>query len=561
MLRTGSIGTPLLAIALAAMASLAWVDVGRAAEAAGEAPIYVSPSPDEATGDLAPGAAIVTPGEPITVDEAVALAIQNSLDVQVERYAPLIARSFAQEVWGAYDPQVDAFMQYDVTKSPNTFGLNSVANNRDRVKGGSVGVTQLLPYLGASLSARYGASSVSTRSSIQTLSDQYNADFFITAKVPLARGLIWNAPWTSVKVAKHGYRASQESFRGKVMDTVLATVGAYWNLVAKRDQVRVAQKSLDTARALLEQTQTQYEVGVVSRVEVVEAEAGVADREFNVITKANEYRNAQDRLIDVVLGPELTATTELQFSPTGDPADFDKKDVDVAEAVARAFSLRPELRSLGERINQREVELKFAKNQRLPRLDAEVEFGYVGISGQPNPRLNPLFCQPPDCFPPVSRPFDQADDSFFTDDGSDNLRVMGTFSIPFPNTTARKRVVQRKLELQRAESQRTRLEQSIIQEIRTAARTLEASAQGIEASERRRLAAEEQLRAERIRLEHGESTPFLVLEKEEDLVEAESQRILALQTYRVAEVSLDRAEGTILDVHRVEIESVREPAR
>ena len=81
--------------------------------------------------------------------------------------------------------------------------------------------------------------------------------------------LIWNAPWTNVKISEISYRRSQEVFRTELMDNVRDTVDSYWNLVAARDQVGVAQKSLETARALLDQTQTQYEVGVVSRVEVI----------------------------------------------------------------------------------------------------------------------------------------------------------------------------------------------------------------------------------------------------------------------------------------------------
>ena len=139
--------------------------------------------------------------------------------------------------------------------------------------------------------------------------------------------------------------------------------------------------------------------------------------------------------------------------------------------------------------------------------------------------------------------------------------MQGTFSIPIPNTMARKRVVRSDLQLRRSKTRRARLEQTIILEVRAAARLLNASAQGIEASERRRLAAEEQLRAERIRLEHGESTPFEVLQRESDLVEAESQKINALQSYHAADVGLERAQGTILDRHSVKLNTIAEPSR
>ena len=94
-------------------------------------------------------------------------------------------------------------------------------------------------------------------------------------------------------------------------------------------------------------------------------------------------------------------------------------------------------------------------------------------------------------------------------------------------------------------------------EVRRAVRGLKSTQEGIEAAERRTAAAAEQLRAERIRLQYGESTPFDVLQREEDFVEAESQLIVAFQSYRTSTTALDRAQGTILRSHNVAIDQVR----
>ena len=71
---------------------------------------------------------------------------------------------------------------------------------------------------------------------------------------------------------------------------------SYWGLVASIEAVKVAEKSLETAQSLLEQTQTEYEVGVKSRVEVVEAEAGVAARDLDLIRALNRELRSQDVL-------------------------------------------------------------------------------------------------------------------------------------------------------------------------------------------------------------------------------------------------------------------------
>jgi len=523
------------------------------ADAESEETMSVPGSQAALPSDLQPGAAIVSDGRPLSISEAVALSIRNNLRVEVERFAPLIAEADSEGAWGAYDPTVSADMGYQVIKSPNTFSLNAASGNRDRFQGGGIGIDQLIPYLGASLNVRFESSSTATRSQVQSLDPQYDSSFFLTGRIPLARDLIWNAPWTNVKLSEIFNRQSQEEFRAALMDTVRRTVDSYWNLVAARDQVYVAQKSLETARALLEQTQTQYEVGVVSKVEVVEAEAGVADREFELIRTANIFRNAQDLVIDIVGGTELAASTSFQFVPTEDPESYELRHVDVEMSVREAFRKRPELQVEDRRIEQGEIDLKFAKNQRLPQLDLEMQYGYVGISGDGN---NTPFGPPPG-----DTSYQDSMKDFFKSDGSDNYTVRGVFSIPIPNTAARKRVVRSQLDLRRSQTRRVRLEQNIILEVRAAARLLLASAQGIDAAERRRLAAEEQLRAERIRLEHGESTPFEVLQRETDFVEAESQKIAALQSYRSAEVGLERAQGTILDSRGIVVDDARELRR
>jgi outer membrane protein len=334
---------------------------------------------------------------------------------------------------------------------------------------------------------------------------------------------------------------------------VLSIVTDYWALVADQEKVRVAEKSLQSNQALLDQTKVQYEVGVVSKVEVIQADAGVANSEFNLILARNEYMNSQDRLIASVLGDRLRADTTLQFQPTDNPAYTGVEPVDLNRAVEIAFAQRPELAAAHKQIEQGEVALKFAKNQRLPRFDVNFQYRTDGTTGEINPEFNFPSSNPP----PKTGDFGNTFDTYYRSGGPRELSAMALVSIPLGNTRGRKNVSKARIQVRQAESVVTQLEQNIIVSVRRAARSLLAAAQGVEASERRRIAAAEQLRAENIRLEHGESTPFDVLQRERDLVDAESQKISALQAYRVSQAALQREEGTILADRNVVIEQVR----
>jgi outer membrane protein TolC len=324
----------------------------------------------------------------------------------------------------------------------------------------------------------------------------------------------------------------------------------------------VAVKSLEASRELLEQTKVQYEVGVVSKVEVVEAEAGVAEREVDLIEARNAYRAAQDTLIDQIFGTNLTPDSRTLVNPSDRPDEYTTYVVDVSNAAAKAMELRPELASLDQAIRQQEIQLTFNKNQMAPQIDMVASVGYRGLAGQPcDPVPGATFGCTPTSAAVVSQrfgsDFGSSLDDYFQSDGNLNWSVGGMVSIPIGNGAPRARKRKAEIELRKIRTRRVRLVQDIVLDIRNAARDLQSAQERIEAAERRRLAAEEQFRAEGIRLEQGESTPFDVLQRERDLVEAESQKIGAFQNYRQAVAALERAQGTILDRHNIILDEAR----
>jgi len=492
---------------------------------------------------------------PLSLGDAVAMGIENNLNIQVDRFAPLIADEDSAIAWGAYDPMgsgtASYFSRYDPAQP--VFPTYTFERAVNRQGAGQLAVEGLVPYVGAWLGVTFDIDEGRTNNAVFTggYSPTYNSRLGVNASVPLLKNLIWNQPWTLVKSSEIVYEASVEIFRTNLMDVVQTIETAYWNLVAMAEQARVARKSLETAESLLDQVQTQYDVGVVSKVQVIEAEAGVAAREVDVIRQDNFYRSAQDRLIDAVLGPHLTASSRLEIQPTDDPADYIEYEIDVEEAAENAFSNRPELQAALKEIQRQEIQLKFARNQWLPEFN--IEGGY-SVSGQRGKGGEFTIAGIPVTVPDSG---DSIGDTF-TDWGSDvggkEFNIRGVFRVPLGNIRGRHGLSRAKLELRRARTLELQLRQSIILEVRNGARNLNSAQQGIVAAERRRLAAEEQLRAERIRLEYGEATPFDVLLRDRDLVEAESQKIGALQLYRTSQVDLQRAQGTILQTHNIVVE-------
>ena len=499
----------------------------------------------------------------LSLADAIEMALENNLQVEVQRHEPLIREADSRAAWGSFDPEFFSEFGYSDIETPNANVLFGTDVNEDKLLGGSGGFRGLIPWLSTEYELRLDGSEGKTNSAVEALSPEYRSGFSFELQQPLLRDLIWNEPWTRVKTTYAEQRGALEQFRTDVMDIVKDVEDAYWVLIRADEDVRVARKSLETASALLGQVETQHEVGVVSKVEVVEAEAGVAERDVNLITAENAYENQQDVLIDLVLGPGLRPESSMEIEPTDRPDEIISYEIDVPQAVAMAFEHRPELQIASYAIERNEYQLKFAKNQRLPALDAVLSWGQEGLSGEQSSRFDPcrFAADPVTCAanPPTipSRNFGKSFDDYFTNDAANEFSARALFSIPIPNRRARGEVSKATVELRRSTVQKRRVEQAIILQVRKAVRDLESAREGIEAAERRRLAAAEQLRAEQVRLEYGESTPFDVLDRERDLVDAESQKIRAYQVYRTSATDLDRAQGTILRNRNIAIDRVR----
>ncbi|MFP8877878.1 MAG: TolC family protein, partial [Myxococcota bacterium] len=323
--------------------------------------------------------------------DAVEMALENNLGVQVDRFDPLIAGLDAETAWGAFDPNFFTEFTYLDDKTPNSISFTGTSQSVIRSSNGGAGIRGLVPLLGGEYEARFDGSRTTSNSGVETYSPRFESGWSLSLRQPLLKDLIWNQPWTQVRTTRINADGAREEFRSAVMNLVQSVEDAYWQLSADEEEERVALKSLETADALLDQTRTRFEVGVVSKVEVIESEAGLEARRFNLIVAENRYRNQQDVLIDLVLGPGLHATSTLEIDPTDHPEAYVAYEIDVAEAVQNAFEHRPELSAARLRVENTGIRKQAAWNQRLPELDAVLSYGEEGLSGSQNSDLDCRF--------------------------------------------------------------------------------------------------------------------------------------------------------------------------
>jgi outer membrane protein TolC len=484
----------------------------------------------------------------ISLEEAVELALQHNLDLQVARVDPALSEQQVREASGSFDPLLFAGSDFQRRETPfassfqSTFGTQGQAID-ERVWTNRAGVSGIVPW-GIEYSSAYNHLQTETTSGVTALFPEYRGVWQNELTVPLLKNLFHNDAYLAVQSSRIGYDISAEEFRQQLTDIVVRVEATYWELAAARAALRVAEKSVEAASNLLEQTRVRHQVGVVSKVEVTEAEAGLADRDFQHIQARNRAERAEDELLQQILAPGQDAyqTTSIQ---TQEPT-FIEYQVDEAIALKRALAQRPEIEAAHRRLDDADLRLDHAWNQKLPELDLKASYTLNGLSGDQRPNIVPPL--PPLGFEEGS---EWAGHDFF---GWYGWGVGATFSIPIGNETAQSRYVQRKIEHRRVSTDLHRTEQQIIFEVRNAVRAVQDSMDGVRAAERRKASEAERLRAEQERLRLGDSTPQEVLEIEEDFAEAERQEINALQVYRTSITALERAQATLLDSRAISVE-------
>ena len=482
----------------------------------------------------------------LSLHDAIQLALENNLNLEVARTEPEVAEEGVLQATGAYDPFFAAAWGYEDAETPSANRVEDAAGGvTDSVSTESwnynAGFQGTLP-LGLDYSSNWNLTRTESSSGFFSLSPDWRAVWENELRIPLLKDLVDNPTDITVKRSRVASNLSIEDFRRQLEDEIREVERAYWSLTANLEARRVAEKSLETARSLFEQTQVQYEVGVVSRVAVTQAVAGVAERESSLIVARNLADSSQDNLLNRIVAPGpagYASTTVLPESPT-----LVEYEVDLDETVRLALATRPELGVARARVEDAELAATLAANQRLPDLDLVGGYDLQGLSGSTKPPPpTPTFTGP-------SKSTDSMQD-FFRASGDHSWSFRAEFSVPLPNTTARSVYAQRRIELRRARTNLRQSEQQVILEARRAARNLRSALEAIEAEERAKEAASESLRAEQERLRLGDSTPFDVLQFEEDLAEAENSLVRALQLYRNAITDLERAQGRLLQSRRI----------
>jgi outer membrane protein TolC len=474
----------------------------------------------------------------LTLDQAVQLALENNLGLQVQRLTPQVQDvniTLSKTVWA---PTVGG----SVTASKRNSPVNSfLAGADDKVINDSlsseVSATQLLPWGGGNYRVSWDTNRQESNSVYSSPNPSLGANIRLNFTQPLLKDFKIDSARQQLIVSKANREISDFDLRQTVLSTVRSVKYAYWDLKAAQSALRVAQQSLDLARESLRNNRTRVEVGTMAPIDVVEAEAEVARREESVIVAEGTLARTADRLRTLIFPQDMTDYWSVKLEPV-DQAVLERRPVDAEGAVKTALEKRTDLKAARKNIEVTDTNLAFYKNQSLPDLAAVLSYGQTGQGGT---KKNFSGGFPPDILDEIKEGYGTVLSRMFQPDYN-NWSVALQVSYPIGTSSAEANATRTRLTKSQQLLQLKELELSVVTSVRDIARQVDTNWKRLEATAATRRLMERRLESEQKKFTAGLSTNYLVFQAQRDLADAQYAELVASLDYNKSLIDFETVQ-------------------
>jgi outer membrane protein TolC len=546
----------------------------------------------------------------LSVQDAIALVLENNLDIEIQRYGPFIAREVQRRAEaGGYlrtasspllagpvsvstagvstntsglaggaglssgggivsqigpvppnlDPSIYASFQLGHTTTPLT---NTVLNQTSALTNDYRQV--VLQYSQSFITGTYVQLTYVSYRSLEnspTLllnpSTSGYADFYI--QQPLLQGLSRAVNNRDIKVAQNNLKVTGLQLRRQVATTVSAVLNLYWDLVTFLDNVRISEQALATAQKLYEDNQNQAKIGSLAAIQVTAAAAAVSAAkedlliaQTNVAQQETVLKNALSRT-----GSNSAWLDDVHIIPL-DRIEVPKTDDlrSAAELVQTALANRPDIEQSRINVDSSRIFLKGSKNNLLPSLSAFADLQNAGLSGPTNPTYNGSGGSAADPF--FVGGYGNFVGQIFRRDFP-NYSAGVSLNIPFRNRAAQADYVTDELQLRQSELQLQRLVNQVGVEVKNAVIGLRQARTRYETAVNTRELGQQNLEAQQNLFKYG-AVPdaTTVIQAQKDLAADDTAVLQAMANYTHARIAFDDAVGQTLDTNHVSMQEAAE---
>ncbi len=462
-----------------------------------------------------------------SLQECISITLKSNINIQLQSISPKIQDASIMMAKGGLDPSLTLSPGYTKSDEPS-LAISGVETRSGNSQSFSVGITDPI-FTGTRYSISLSSNRSESNSNPQTLNPAYRSGLAFTVTQPLLEGFGTTINRASIMIAENNKVSSVLRFKLQLIKSLSDAQSAYWELVYAIANLNAQQLALKQAQELLNINQKRRELGKASLSDVLQAQAAVASREADVIAAEDYVRSSEDSLKRIT----NIVQDELKWNKRIIPVDlpsYEEINVALDESIKSALSKRAEYLQAKLEIQNSDINIKVASNQKLPVLDLEGSL-----------KLNGLGKNSGDPFSQVSKA------EYPSWSTSLALRM------PIGGKTGKGSLIKSKLEKEQKLLALKDLEQQIVTEVRGTVRKLDTDKKRIEATIKAEEFAKQVLETETKKYELGLSTSYDLLQFQANLATATKNRLRAVIDYRKSVISYYQSIGTTLENLGIEI--------
>ena len=477
----------------------------------------------------------------LTVDEAVARALDRNLDIAVQRIAPQVSDLNLAEQLAFYRPTLNSNFSSTSSTTPSSTQLDGGLNVLTDTALFDSSIGQPVPWGGGQLDISWNHTRRETTNFFSSFNPSFRSSVSANYTQPLLRGFGIDPARQQLSVTRVNRAIADVDLRETITNTLSGVRDAYWELVYAVQTVAVQRQALELAEQLVRDNRARVEIGTLAPIDIVQAQSEAAARRQTLAQAEQDRQTAELNLKRLIVNGTGDELWRASLNPIDQPS-FSYTPVDVEAAVRTALDRRTDITRARQQREINNVNVRALRNNTLPALDL---IGTYQLQGQGGTRFdraglggNVLTVVPGGYGDAV----DQLLDTNFP-----TWTVQLQFSYPIGRSAAEAAHARGRLELQQADAQLRQLELEVATEVTNAALQLGSIQQRIEAATAARELAEQQLDAEETKFEVGTTTSFFVVQAQRDLATAQDAELRAILDYQKALIEFERSQETSLN--------------
>ena len=479
------------------------------------------------------------------------LVMSNNPNVGIQRLSLTLNEDSITRAFGQFDPLATASFTATRALSSGTTALSGGSTLNQLSQPLNLGVTQTLQ-TGTRYSISFSDFKTSSNSTFATINPTFSSNLNLSFSQPLLQGRGAYVTRLPIMIARSRLRGAQYNLEDQVTQILVTAEQAYWAVVGARENVRVAEENFRLADAALKRAERELELGASSPLDIFQPQQTFANAELFLTQSRYGLAQSEDALrmqMGVDLDPAYRnlplVLTEPVAPPPTPPLDREKL---VEEALAR----RGDLRSSRQQLDVDDLSLHQANDQLRPSLSLTGQYGASGVGGNIYQRQG-VFGGGSQIVGVIPGGVTDALSQLF----GFGLPTYGfglSLNLPLKNHTAISNLADATVN-KRLDALRVRAaEQQIRLQVLTAVTSLENSKASVELARRARDLAQKRVEAEQKKYELGTELIFFVLTAQGDLSTAESALVNQMINYRLNQLALMRATGTLLEDRNIALQ-------